>query len=84
MRSGIQSLVAGAADGLEASAVAVVLAETTPSVRAPAPRSLPRRWILLALAGLAAVVGIGCAALAVNGCWGRWGRSGRSPHRSAP
>jgi type III secretion protein J len=84
MRSGIQSLVAGAADGLEASAVAVVLAETTPSVRPPAPRSLPRRWILLALAGLAAVVGIGCAALAVSGGWGRWGRSVRLLQRSAP
>jgi type III secretion protein J len=63
LEPGIRSLVAGAADGLDASAVAVVVTEAGETPRATAPEAAGRRSpVLLALAAIAAA-----GALAVAG-----------------
>jgi type III secretion protein J len=64
MEPGIRALVAGAAEGLEAGAVAVVVAEA-PEAPAPAPPARPRR----AVAPLALSAAAGLGALAALGGW---------------
>jgi type III secretion protein J len=63
---GIQSLLAGAVTGLEATAVSVVVAEATPASRIPGD-SAPgrRRSVLLALAGVAALLALALPSLAL-------------------
>jgi type III secretion protein J len=71
LEGGIRALVAGAADGLDPAAVAVVVseaAETPPRVATGAPRSR----LLLALAGSA---GLGAVGIAVAGLKARLGRA---------
>lgn len=66
LESGIRSLVAGAAEGLDPASVSVVLAEAT---AAPAPAPSPKRpsRLLLGLAALAATAGMALAAVALRG-----------------
>lgn len=66
---GIRALVAGAADGLDAAAVSVVIAEGAEA--APRPPPTPPRWRTRALVGLAASAALGAAALAAAGVRGR-------------
>lgn len=68
LEEGIRSLVAGAADGLEAGAVSVVVAEAADTPPAPEPARPPRSALLLGLAALAAA---GAVAIGVAGLRGR-------------
>ncbi len=68
---GLRSLVAGAADGLDPSAVSVVFAEATESSPKAPPVPRRRSAVLVALAAVAAL-----AALAVGGA-GLWSRRRR-------
>jgi type III secretion protein J len=54
LEGGIRSLVAGAADGLDAAAVSVVVAEAADTPPSPAPARRPRSALLVGLAALAA------------------------------
>ncbi|WP_242340350.1 MULTISPECIES: secretion protein [Anaeromyxobacter] len=74
LEPGIRALVAGAADGLEPSAISVVIA---PGAEAPAPPAPPARRSPLLL-GLAALAGLGGAALAGVAVSGRL-RGGGAP-----
>jgi type III secretion protein J len=69
LESGIRALVAGAADGLDPSAVSVVFAEATES--SPKERPVPgrRSAVLVALAGAAALAAaaVGCAGFRARG-----------------
>lgn len=59
LSQGLRQLVAGAAEGLEPSAVSVVVAEAAAEPAAPAPESRPSRWLLgLAAGALAAAAGV--------------------------
>lgn len=66
LESGIRSLVAGAAEGLEPASVSVVLAEAA-AAPAPAPSSRRSSRLLLGLAALAAAAGLALAAAALRG-----------------
>jgi len=66
LESGIRALVAGAADGLEPSAVSIVVSEAAGSPVAPPPARRPSA-VLLWLAGLAAVAAIVVAATGLRG-----------------
>lgn len=66
LEGGIRSLVAGAADGLDPGAVAVVVAEAaeaSPPPHAPARRS----WVLVAIAAVAALGGIALGGASLAG-----------------
>jgi type III secretion protein J len=64
LEPGVRALVAGAADGLDPAAVAVVVAEAA-EAPAPPPAGPRRSWALLSLAAVAAVgaAGVGCAGI---------------------
>ncbi len=64
LEGGIQSLVAGAADGLAPAAVSVVVAEAADSPPPPPPARHPRSTLLVGLAALAAAA---AAAIGVAG-----------------
>ena len=66
LESGVRSLVAGAAEGLEPASVSVVVAEAT---AAPAPVARRRRpsWPLLGLSATAAAAGLALGGLALRG-----------------
>jgi type III secretion protein J len=64
LEPGIRALVAGAADGLEAAAVSVVIAPGA-AARAAAPAPARRSPLLLALATLAGLGGVGLAGTAL-------------------
>jgi type III secretion protein J len=75
LEDGIRSLVAGAADGLEAGAVAVVIA---PAAQARPPPGAPRRngsRVLLALAAVAGAGALGLAGVSAHTWWRRRGGS---------
>jgi type III secretion protein J len=64
LEDGIRALVAGAADGLDPGAVSVVIA---PASRAPPPPAAPARRASAILVALAAVAGLGAAAIGAMG-----------------
>jgi type III secretion protein J len=64
LRDGIQSLVAGSADGLDPAAVSVVIA---PATRAPPAPPAPSRRASAILVGLAVAAGLGAAAIGAVG-----------------
>ncbi len=64
---GIQALVAGAVAGLDAAAVAVVIAEGAPAPRPADAGGSGRRGVLIALAAVAAVLAILLPAIALSG-----------------
>ena len=77
---GIRALVAGAADGLEASSVAVVVAEAPEAPRPPP--AAPRRWPR-ALHGLAAAAALGAVAALGAGLRARFPRARTGPPAAA-
>lgn len=68
LENGIRSLVAGAADGLDPTAVSVVFAEATESASAVPPAGPRPSFALVALSALAA---LGAAAIGGAGLWAR-------------
>ncbi len=66
LEGGIRSLVAGAADGLDPTAVSVVVAEAAESPRAPQPPPRRRTVLLVALAGLAAASALALGAVGLR------------------
>lgn len=67
LSGGIRSLVAGAAEGLDPAAVAVVLAETAPGNRPPEPAKRRTAPLLLTLGTLAGLIGLALGAAAIRG-----------------
>lgn len=67
LSGGIRSLVAGAAEGLEVNAVAVVIAESTTGARAPAPGGTRAAPLLLALGTVAGLLGLALGVGAIRG-----------------
>lgn len=74
LSGGIRSLVAGAAEGLEPGAVAVVIAESASGPRVPAPSGRRGAPLLLALGVAAGLLGLALGAAAIRGL-PRWARS---------
>lgn len=71
LEAGIRSLVTGAADGLDPSAVSIVITEAT---AAPLPAAPPPRRASWVLVGLAATAGLGAAAIGAAGLRTRFRR----------
>jgi type III secretion protein J len=67
LSGGIRSLVAGAAEGLEPTAVAVVIAEGATGPLAPTPGGRSGSPLLLALGAVAGLLGLALGAAAIRG-----------------
>ena len=71
LEAGIRALVSGAADGLDASAVSVVIAPSAETRAPPVPAPSRRSPLLLALAATAGLGAIAFAGAGIRGAFRR-------------